>query len=81
MLRVVLGRARPDTDWSGGKISSIQFNTASRSARSRGATGTIMTVPRSYFGEINLEANAELRTDPLTREEGMSGKDESKMRI
>jgi hypothetical protein len=60
MLRVVLGRARPDTEWST-KISDIEFNSDSQTARassaasgnddtiwgSRGAITTILTIPRS----------------------------------
>jgi hypothetical protein len=60
MLRVVLGRGRPDTAWSE-KISGLQFNSApevKESARSRGALSTILTVPRNHRGEENdLEAN------------------------
>ena len=62
MLRVVLRRARPDTEWSG-KVSGLQFNSApgvQESARSRGATSTILTVPRSHRGEeVDLEANGD----------------------
>jgi hypothetical protein len=65
MLRVVLRRARPDTEWSK-KISSLQFNSApgvQQSTRSRGVTSTILTVPRSHLGEeMDLEAN---REEPL----------------
>jgi hypothetical protein len=53
MLRVVLGRARPDTEWSG-KVSGLRFGSApgvQESARSRGATSTIATVLRSHHGE------------------------------
>jgi hypothetical protein len=72
MLRVVLGRARPDTEWSG-KISGLQFNTypgggtqASVTGRSRSqgtgdrfGTNTIRTVLRSHFEpevDVDLEA-------------------------
>jgi hypothetical protein len=78
MLRVVLGRARPDTEWSG-KISGLQFNSApgvQGSARSRSATGsTTLTIPSSQHGEeIDLEAYAEFRTEPdPDQEEEMSG--------
>jgi hypothetical protein len=71
MLRVALGRARPETEWSG-KISGLQFTSnpggragAQASAdglRSHGAgggfgTNTILTVPRSHFEhEVDIEA-------------------------
>ena len=62
MLRVVLGHARPDAEWSA-KISDLQFKSApgvQESARSRGATSTILTVPRSHRGEeVDLEANGD----------------------
>jgi hypothetical protein len=67
MLRVVLGRARPDTEWSR-KMSGLQFNSAGvqESTRSRGVTSTILTVPSSHHGEeVDLEANREFRTEPL----------------
>jgi hypothetical protein len=86
MLRVVLGRARPDTEWSG-KISGLQFNSApgvQESVRSRGVTSTILTVPRSHHGEeVDLEANGNLepRTEPLNLAEGMSGTKEEKASI
>ena len=74
MLRVVLGRARPDTEWSG-KISGLQFNTApgvQESVSSRDATSTILTVPRSHpGGAIDLEANGEPRIERLDGEEGL----------
>jgi hypothetical protein len=64
MLRVVLGRARPDKEWSG-KISGLRFNSLpgiQESARSGGITSTILTVPRSHYGEeaVDLEANGDL---------------------
>ena len=68
MLRVVLGRARPDTEWSG-KISGLQFNSApgvQESTKSRGVTSTILTVP------VDLEANE----GSLDAEEGISEADE-----
>jgi hypothetical protein len=77
MLRVVLGRARPDTEWSG-KISGLQFNSAPGVQGS--ATGsTILTIPRCQHGEeVDLEAYAEFRTEPdLDQEEHMSGINES----
>jgi hypothetical protein len=84
MLRVVLGRARPDTEWSG-KISGLHFNSApgvSGSVISRGVTSTILTVPRSHHREgIDLEATGEPRTEPSDQEEEMGGIDEVKARI
>jgi hypothetical protein len=85
MLRVVLGRARPDTEWSG-KISGLHFNSAPgvpESVRSRDITSTILTVPRSHHRpeEIDLEATGEPRTEPSDREEEMGGIDEVKTRI
>jgi hypothetical protein len=81
MLRVVLGRARPDTEWSG-KISGIQFNPApgvQRSPRSRGAASTILTVLRSHREEeADLEVNEER---PLDVEEGRDVQNEVKERI
>ena len=55
MLRVALGRARPDTEWSA-KISGIEFNsdlqaaadgtgTRTGDARSRGAVSSILMIP------------------------------------
>jgi hypothetical protein len=68
MLRVVLGRARPDKEWSG-KVSGLQFSSASEgqeSANSRGATSTILTVPSSrHEEEVDLEANENLM--PMTK--------------
>jgi hypothetical protein len=68
MLRVVLGRARPDTEWSG-KISDLQFNSVpgvQESTRSRDATSTILTVPRGHpVGEVDLEVNEGPRIEPL----------------
>jgi hypothetical protein len=84
MLRVVLGRARQDTEWSG-KISGLQFNSApgaQESARSRGITSTILTIPRSHHGEeVILDVNREPSAEPLDREEGMSGMNEAKTGI
>jgi hypothetical protein len=78
MLRVVLGRARPDAEWSG-KISGLQFRSAPgvrESARSRDATSTIVMIPRSHHEEaVDLEANGEPRTESLNGD-GMSGVDE-----
>jgi hypothetical protein len=71
MLRVVLGRARPDTEWSA-KISGLRFNSApglQEGARSRGAISTILTVPRSYHeGEVDLEATEQPSTELLDGE-------------
>ena len=70
MLRVALGRARPETEWSG-KISGLEFRSnpgggagvqasADRS-RSHGNSGgfgtnTILTVPRSHLEyEVDIE--------------------------
>jgi hypothetical protein len=85
MLRVVLGRARPDTE-RGGKLSGLQFKSApgaQESARSRGAISTIWTIPRSdHEEEVDLEANGEpCRTEPLSREKEMSGINEGIARI
>jgi hypothetical protein len=84
MLRVVLGRARPDTEWSG-KISGLHFNSAPgapESVRSRGVTSTILTVPRSHHREeVDLEADGEPRTEPSDREEEMVGRHEGKARV
>jgi hypothetical protein len=84
MLRVVLGRARPDTEWSG-KISGLHFNSAPgvpESVRSRGVTSTILTVPRSHHQEeVDLEADGVPRTEPSDREEEMCGINEGKARI
>jgi hypothetical protein len=86
MLRVVLGRARPDTEWSG-KFSGLHFNSAPGvpgSVISRGVTSTIWTVPRSHHRpgeEIDLEATGEPRAEPSDREEEMGGIDEVKARI
>jgi hypothetical protein len=85
MLRVVLGHARPDTEWSE-KISGLRFNSApgvQESARSSGVTSTIMTVPRSHhMEEVDLEANGDLetRTEPLNLAERMCGTEEEKTR-
>jgi hypothetical protein len=84
MLRVVLGRARPDTEWSG-KISGLRFNSApgvQESERPRGAASTILTIQSSRRAEeVDLEENAGLRIDPLAREEEMSEMDEGKATI
>jgi hypothetical protein len=78
MLRVVLGRARPDTEWSG-KISGLRFNSAPRiqeGMSSRGIASTILTVPRSHHGEEgDLEANGDLepRTETLNLAEVTGG--------
>ena len=72
MLRVALGRARPETEWSG-KISGLEFNSnpgggagaqasADRS-RSHGTgdgfgTNTILTVSRSHLEhDADIEAS------------------------
>ena len=54
MLRVVLGRARPDNEWSASlKISGLNLASgpvgtlgAPSSGNSRGVTNTIVTIPR-----------------------------------
>jgi hypothetical protein len=85
MLRVVLGRARADNEWSGKIISGLQFKSTpgvQGSTRSRGATSTILTIPTSHRGkEIDLEVNGELRTEPFDREEGMGGVNEERAKI
>ena len=64
MLRVALGRARPDTEWSRSPLSELRFASSSR-PRSQGQIGgahvgqaggasTIMTLPRSLADEVNL---------------------------
>jgi hypothetical protein len=59
MLRVVLGRARPETEWSG-NFSSLQFNSA---------PGVQRTVPGNHYGEdVGLEEGRDSRTEPLTCE-------------
>jgi hypothetical protein len=88
MFRVVLGRARPDTEWSG-KISGLRFNSApgvQQSARSRGATSTILTVARSPHGDVvdldsEVNGNSEPITETLDVAEGMDGTKEEKPRI
>ena len=84
MLRVVLGRARPDTEWSG-KISGLQFNSApgiQESAISEGATSTILTVPRTHHREeVYLGANEEPSTEPSDWEEEMGGINQGKARF
>ena len=69
MLRVALGRARPETEWSG-KMSGLAFSsnpggrggaqTSADRSRSHGTSGgfgtnTILTVPRSHL-EGDIEA-------------------------
>ena len=86
MLRVILGRVRPNTERSG-KIYGLQFNSASGvqdSAQSRDETSTILTVPRSHhMEEVDLEVNGDLgpKTEPLDLTEGMGGMEEEKARI
>jgi hypothetical protein len=78
MLRVVLGRARPDTEWSG-KISGLRFNSApgaQESARSRDVTSTILTVPRSHHEQI-----FDVETDPLDGEEGVGERNAATARV
>ena len=73
MLRAVLRRAHPDTEWSG-KISGLQFNSAPE-------VQEIATAPRSNRGEVHLEANGEPRPDPSEREEDMGGINKRRARI
>jgi hypothetical protein len=86
MLRVVLGRARPDTEWSR-KISGLRFTSApgvQEGISSRGVTSTILTVPRTHHGEEwDLEVNGDLesRAEPLDVVEGMGGAKEVKTMI
>jgi hypothetical protein len=76
MLRVVLGRTRPDIELSE-KFSGLQFNSApgaQESRRSRGETSTVLTVTRSHLREeVDLEVNEQLRTEPLQAEQRMDG--------
>jgi hypothetical protein len=59
MLRVALGRARSDTEWSS-EISDVRFNTVPEAQeRSRGATSTPLTTPRQHREEVDLEVNGE----------------------
>jgi hypothetical protein len=68
MLRVVLRRARPDTEWSN-KISGLQFNSAlgiQESTSSRDATNLILTVPRTHRREeVELDVDEGSRTEHL----------------
>jgi hypothetical protein len=53
MLRVLLGRARPDKEWSK-SISNLQFNSTpevQEGRSSRDQTHTILTIPRSHHEE------------------------------
>jgi hypothetical protein len=86
VLRVALGRARPDTAWSRTQISGLQFNSApgvQESIRSRGVASMILTVPRSHPDkEVDLEANEEPQTEFSEGEETwMDRTDEEKARI
>ena len=79
MLRVALGQARQDAEWSGRTLSGIQFGNATpgvqESARTGGASSTILTAPRSHYGkEVHLEASTR-------REEGRDGVNEVKASI
>jgi hypothetical protein len=72
MLRIALGRARPETEWSG-KISGLEFTSnpgggagaqaSADGSRSHGTSGgfrtnTILTVPQSHLehDRVDLEA-------------------------
>jgi hypothetical protein len=82
MLRVVLGRARTDAEWSG-KISALRFNSASgvqENAGSTDATSTIV-IARSNGEEADLEANPKPRTENLNYEEGKGGTNDEKARF
>jgi hypothetical protein len=74
MLRVALGRARPETEWTG-KISVLHFNSApgvQESMRSGDATSTVLTVPRSDCGEeVDLEAHGKPRIKVMDRKENV----------
>jgi hypothetical protein len=86
MLRVFLGRARPETEWSG-KISGLEFDSdpgggagaqapADSRSRSHGTSSgfvinTIVTVPRSHLEhEVDIEAG-----DGTSDEGSARGKD------
>jgi hypothetical protein len=82
MLRVALGRARPETEWSG-KISGLQFTSnpggragALDGSRSHGTAGefgtnTILTVPRSH---LEHEVDIEARDHGASDEDSLRGK-------
>jgi hypothetical protein len=65
MLRIALGRARPDAEWSGNHISGLQFSStlgasvASTHQRSQGVTSTIITVSRSQTQAEQLDTDIE----------------------
>jgi hypothetical protein len=83
MLRVVLGRVRPDAEWSG-KISALRFNSASAVQENAGSNDPISTIviARSDAGEeADLEANPKPRAETLDYEEGKGGTNEEKARI
>jgi hypothetical protein len=70
------------------EISGLRFNSApgvQESARSRGLTSTIFTVPRSHYGEeaVDFEANGDLEptNEPLDLTEGMGETKEERARI
>jgi hypothetical protein len=86
MLRVALGRARPETEWSG-KISGLEFtsNPGGRAGaqasvdglRSHGTgggfgTNTILTVPRSH---LEHEVDIEARDHGASEEDSLRGKE------
>ena len=81
MLRVALGCARPETEWSG-KISGLEFRSnpvgragVQASPRSHGTssgfgTNTILTVPRSHLDlehEVDIEARDGVSDEDLVR--------------
>jgi hypothetical protein len=73
MLRVALGRARPDTEW--GSVSQLEFNVnpalekmqaSTRRTRSQGTNGgfetsTTLTIPRNHLDQ--WDADLEARDD------------------
>jgi hypothetical protein len=81
MLRVILGRARPETEWSS-QISGLEFNCnpgggagaqADRSRSSAGlGTNSILAATRSHLvHEVDIEAGDGFSSDDST----MPGKD------
>jgi hypothetical protein len=81
MLRVALGRARPETEWSG-KVSGLEFSsnpggeTQTSADRKYGTDGrfgtnTILTVPPSHLdNEVDIEAR-----NVISDEESVRGKE------
>jgi hypothetical protein len=89
MLRVSLGHARPEAEWSG-KISGLEFSSnpggragalasayglRSHSTGGRFGTNTILTVLRSHFEhEVDIEA----RNHGASDEDSLHGKETEK---